>query len=220
MAVSVDGRSGGGTPLQLILVRHGQTDFNRDGRVQGKVDRPLDDTGVAQAHGVGEALRSPSLNGIYSSPLRRARETAEAIATHHGVAVQVREALVEMDVGEIDGITYEEMRSGYPELLEAWTRDVGSVRFPGGETVAEMQERAWPVVEEIRAQHDGGRVALVGHAFMLQGLLCTALNLSLKHFRSFRLSPGSLSALLFGPGDTVLEGLNHSSHLDSVAAGG
>ena len=206
--------------MELILVRHGQTDFNRDGRVQGRGDRPLDDAGVSQARGVGEALRSPPLAGVYSSPLRRARDTAEAIATHHGIAVQVRDALIEMDVGELDGITYEEMRAGYPELLEAWARDAGSVRLPGGETVAEVQERVWPVVEEVRARHDGGRVALVGHAFMLQGLLCTALGLSLKHFRSFRFVPGSLSALRFGPGDIVLEGLNHGSHLDGVATDG
>ncbi len=206
--------------MELILVRHGQTDFNRDGRVQGRGDRPLDDTGAAQARAAGEALRTPQFDGVYSSPLRRAIDTAESIAVHHGVSVQVRGDLTEMDVGELDGITYREMRAGYPKLLETWARDAGSVRLPRGETVAEVQERVWPVVEELCSRHEEGRVALVGHAFMLQGLLCTALGLSLKHFRSFRLLPGSISVLRFGPGDTVLEGLNHSAHLDGVALNG
>lgn len=128
--------------MRLIFIRHGQTEWNRQGRYQGRTDVPLCAAGVVEAHGAGAALRESGASLLLSSPLERARATARIIAARLGaVACQVDDRLIELGFGEWEGLTQTEIKARWPELLRAWKRAPQSVRFPGGESLEEASRR-------------------------------------------------------------------------------
>jgi len=138
----------------LYLVRHGETDHNRNSLALGRADVPLNDRGTSQAARLGHALATEPISAIYSSPLVRAIRTAEAVATHRGLKVQVRPSLVEMDIGEADGLTFPEVRERFPGLLETWvTADGPQQPMPGGERLVDVQKRAWDCVQSLASPH-------------------------------------------------------------------
>ena len=126
---------------RLLLIRHAETEANATGRTQGRLDLPLTARGAAQAAAVAESIAAHAPVAVFASPARRAVETAEAIAMRCGVGVRLDERLLEMDHGDLDGLTGEELRAAAPELLERWRVDPSEVRMPGGETLQEAQRR-------------------------------------------------------------------------------
>lgn len=207
--------------MRLILIRHGQTDHNRNRITLGRADVPLNEHGRRQARAIAASLRMRP-EALYSSPLERCRETAEAIAQATGTPVTIDDGLIEMDVGEMEHLTGEELRSRYPEFLRAWRAgddavDVADARMPGGETLHEVQARAWRRVEAMRAAHPGGTVAVVTHNFVIRTLLCRALNVPLAEFRRFEHGVAAISAVEFGERGPIVRRLNDISHL--AAAG-
>ncbi|WP_166864273.1 MULTISPECIES: histidine phosphatase family protein [unclassified Salinibacterium] len=149
---------------ELYLVRHGETDWNRARRVQGRTDIPLNDTGRAQAARAGELLARRSWDAIYASPLSRAVETAEIIAARVGVdGVTTREALMERDYGAAEGMTNAEIEAQYP----------AGVRAPGQETREEVGARVVAALAEIAQTHPGQRVAIVSHGGAIRSVLAT-----------------------------------------------
>ncbi|MFQ5874161.1 MAG: histidine phosphatase family protein [Dehalococcoidia bacterium] len=200
--------------MRLILVRHGETDANREGRVQGAGNARLNATGRSQASALGRRLASYDLEAVYSSPQSRALETAEAIAQHHGLPVTTLEGLREMDLGELDGLRGEELRNRYPDFMKEWDRNISSLRMPGGESVAELQVRAWASIESIAERHPQGVVVAVSHNFAIQSVLCKALGLALDSFRKIRHDLGAISILELGEGTPVLVTMNDRCHRD------
>ncbi|MHB1159171.1 MAG: histidine phosphatase family protein [Chloroflexota bacterium] len=154
-------REGGG--ITLILVRHGETDWNLEGRYQGSVDVPLNATGREQAEGVAVGLSGQRMDAVYSSPLCRALDTAIAIARRQGLEVRTDPRLKEIDLGEWEGMLTPRIAEGYPELHRQWTVDPRPVRPPGGETIREVHDRAIAAVEEMAVRHLGGTVCVVTH---------------------------------------------------------
>lgn len=200
--------------MRLLLIRHAETAHNRDSRVQGQADIPLSDLGVRQAAALGEHLRDEPLAAIIASPLVRARDTAAAVARAHGIALQTDPSLMEMDVGEMEGLSTAEMRARFPNFLAEWATERGpAMEMPGGESLLQVQERAWRVVERLRALHDDATVALVSHNFVLGCLVCRALDAPLHEFRRFRLSVAGVTTLRFRGDRTVLVRLNDTCHL-------
>jgi probable phosphoglycerate mutase len=197
-----------------LLIRHAETAHNRDSRVQGQADIPLSDLGVRQAAALGEHLRDEPLTAIIASPLVRARETAETIAQTHSLVLQTDPSLMEMHVGEMEGLSTAEMRTRFPDFLAEWATERGpAMEMPGGESLFQVQERAWRVVERLRALHDDATVALVSHNFVLGSLICRALDAPLHEFRRFRLSVAGVTTLRFRGDRTVLARLNDTCHL-------
>ncbi|MBI4317273.1 MAG: histidine phosphatase family protein [Chloroflexi bacterium] len=148
---------------RLILVRHGQTNWNVEGRYQGKTDVPLNAWGLKEAARLAETLRDWPIAAVYSSALSRAYQTAEAVAVLHGLAV-VRDArLNEMDQGEWEGLLYGEILECYGAILSAWVYRPASVRLPGGETLAEVRQRVLAALAEIASSHPRHTVCIVGH---------------------------------------------------------
>ena len=179
----------------LYLVRHGQTDWNRLHRIQGHSDTPLNETGRAQAQALARTFAEKPLSAVYSSPLRRARDTAEAIARVHGLSVRTLDELKELHVGALDGVTLTEMRERYGDFLARWRQDA-SVRLPGGgETLVELRARAWPAIQRIGQAQAGQQVAVVTHSFLMQVVISAVLGLPLDHFRRVRLSEGGVSTV-------------------------
>jgi len=201
--------------MRLIVVRHGQTQWNHEKRALGHADVELNEEGRRQAQWLALALKEEKLVAIYSSPLKRALETAQAIARFHQAEVGVDRAFIEMDVGEMDGLTYEEMRDRYGEFLKEWMKGSCSLALPGGECLEDVQRRAWLGVEKIIKEHlkPEDVVAVVSHNFTILCIICRALGLELSQFRRLRLNLASISVLDFGGRGTTLVRFNDTCHL-------
>lgn len=201
--------------MRLFLVRHGETESNRLGLALGRDDVPLNDRGLWQAERVGRALTRESITAVYSSPLRRALDTARAVAAPHGLEVRIEERLVEMDIGEADGLTFAEVRSRYPGLLEAWVSEKGPTQaMPGGERLLDVQERAWSALNDLAARHGEETAVAVTHNFVILSLLVRVLGIELAQFRRLRHSVGAVSVLDVGPKRIMLVRLNDTCHLE------
>ena len=202
--------------MRLLLIRHAETAHNRENRVQGRADNPLSEIGVRQAEALGEHLRGEPLRAVVSSPLARARATAEAVAAAHGLSVIEEPDLVEMHVGEMEGLETVAMRQRFPDFLREWVTERGPfLPMPGGESLKQVQERAWNVVERLHGAYaeDGDVVALVSHNFVLGALITRAMDMPLHEFRRFRLSVCGATTLRFRRDRTVLVQLNDTCHL-------
>ena len=201
--------------MRLYLVRHGETESNRLGLALGQDDVPLNELGRRQAGQVARALARQPLAAVYSSPLQRALSTARAIAEPHGLEVRVEERLIEMDIGEVEGLTFAEVRSRYSEFLEMWASPEGPTRpMPGGERLLDVQERAWSMVDELAARHGEEAVAAVSHNFVILSLLARVLGIELAQFRRLRHSVGAIAEVDFGPRRVSVLRLNDTCHLE------
>jgi 2,3-bisphosphoglycerate-dependent phosphoglycerate mutase len=150
----------------LILARHGETDWNRDGRFQGHADPPLNATGRAQARRLAEVLADEAIDAIYSSDLRRAHETAEIVAARHGLGVVVDPDLRERDVGEWSGLTMPEIEERYPDELRRFREEGTSV----GESREALAQRVVAAVRRIADAHPAGQILVVTHGGALRTL--------------------------------------------------
>ena len=146
-----------------MLIRHGETDWNVEGRYQGQADPPLNEQGRVQAQQVAQALQGERLDALYASDLRRAAETAEAIGRATGLAVRYDPRLREIHQGEWQGLLVTEIERRYPDLFRRWKESPLRVTLPGGESIAQMRERVLAAIEDIAQQHPGQRVAIVAH---------------------------------------------------------
>jgi probable phosphoglycerate mutase len=200
--------------VRCLLVRHGETDANRDGLALGRLDVPLNETGLGQAKSLGLALAAEPVAAIYASPLGRAMQTAEAIAAHHTVGVTVEPGLIEMDVGEIDGIPFPEVRAKYPEFLGRWMSEGGPQHpMPGGESLAEVARRAWATLDRLARRHQGETVVAVSHNFVILTLLARVMDVELHNFRRLRHALAAVSELDMRPGHARVIRLNDTCHL-------
>jgi broad specificity phosphatase PhoE len=164
----------------IVLVRHGETDWNRERRFQGHADPPLNDAGRHQALELAEALRGEGLSTVYTSPLQRASETARIVACELGLHAHELEALREIDVGDWQGMTVDEVRTRFPEQAEvAWRSG-----WPNGETHDELAARVLPALLELGARHAGERVLGVTHAGPIRTALAAAAGLSQEESRT------------------------------------
>ena len=158
---------------------------------------------------------------VYSSPLRRALDTAEAIASRHGLEITVDEGLTEMDVGELDGLTFEEMRARYPDFMSRWlSEEAGTMHMPGGgECLQDVQDRALACLRRIAEAQGHGSVVVVTHNFTIHTLLCHALNMSICDFRRLRHDLAAFSTLDLRDGRAVVVQMNDTCHLQARGLG-
>lgn len=202
--------------MNLILVRHGETDWNRTGRCQGISDVVLNDNGRKQAIELGLCLKGEKISAVYSSDLARAISTAEEIARHHGLIVEIDSDLREMDQGDFEGLLFTEIRERYAEIMSEWRDNPETLRIPSGETLAEVRERALRAFEKLRGRHDGETVVAVSHNLTITTLLCEFTGVGLSGFRGFGIQAASRSTLSLSQGKVVVVDLNDISHLTPV----
>jgi broad specificity phosphatase PhoE len=145
----------------ILLARHGETDWNREGRFQGHADPPLNDKGHAQAAELSATLAREEVVAVYSSPLRRAMETAEVIAAAHGLEPIAVAALREVDVGSWEGLTRSEVEQRFPDQYARWLE--GGQGWEDGETYEQMGKRVVAALLELAASHNGERILAVTH---------------------------------------------------------
>ncbi|HWP92397.1 MAG TPA: histidine phosphatase family protein [Thermodesulfobacteriota bacterium] len=199
--------------MNLILVRHGETDWNRIGRCQGFSDVELNGNGRKQIEALAKSLRDENIGAIYSSDLKRATDTANAIARYHNLPVRLERGLREMDQGELEGLTFVEIRERYADLMMEWRLNTETVRLPGGESLKEVQERAWRVIEGIANRHSDETVVTVSHNLTIVALLCKFTGVGLTEFTRFKLQATSKNLVLFKNGYTRVEVINDIAHL-------
>ena len=202
--------------MRLILVRHGETDSNKARLALGQADIELNEHGRWQAQRLAASLKHEPIAAIYSSPLKRALATAEPIASSHGLEVQVDDGLIEMDIGEMEGLTFQQVAERHPHFLQAWLGDqVAYEAMPGGERLLDVQERAWQAIERIRERQEHGTVAAVTHNFVILTLFCRVLGLELADFRRLRHSLAAKSVLEMGSDRIIVVGFNDTCHLEA-----
>jgi alpha-ribazole phosphatase len=197
----------------LLLARHGQSVANALRRFQGIQDVPLSDLGQRQAAALGAALRRRHLAHVYTSPLERARRTAESVVAELGVSLTLVDDLRELSLGEWEGCTVEEIRARPGDPYACWVRDPVQHRPPGGEPLAAVQERALRAVAAIAAAHpDGDEVLIVSHGGVISACLAHWLGLPLSSI--WRLTVGNASVSRVAP-PRVLS-VNETGHLAGV----
>ena len=202
----------------MLLIRHGETDRNAGGIALGREDVPLNERGRAQAQALATSLAASrtdvSIAAVYSSPLRRALATAQPLAQALDLEVQTEDGLIEMDVGEAEGRPLTELQERFPDFLRAWRSDqVADVPMPGGESLRQVQERAWGAVESLRERHDNETVAVVSHNFVILTLLCRTLELPLARFRRLKHDLAAVSIVEVANERQVVLSLNDRCHL-------
>lgn len=199
--------------MRLILVRHGETELNRTGRIQGLNSDPLNESGRMQARAAAAALALDMPFALYASPIPRAQETAETVSRRLDVPVTRLDGLQEADAGDLVGLTGVEMRQRYPDFMERWFADAGTARMPGGESMEEVQLRAWRAIDGLNADHRDGTVVVVTHNQTIGTIVATALDMPLRHFRRLSCGLGSITRLDLRESGPLLVSLNETWHL-------
>ncbi|MEG4984448.1 histidine phosphatase family protein [Microcoleus sp. BR0-C5] len=212
---------------RLLLVRHGETDWNKAGKFQGQIDVPLNDNGREQSRRAAEFLKDVKLDFAISSSMLRPKETAEIILQYHGgLQLELRDELREISHGLWEGKFESEIEQSYPGLLEEWKTSPEKVQMPEGENLQQVWQRAIASWREI-VQSVSGTGIVVAHDAINKAILCHLFGLEPEHFWKFKQGNGAVSVIDYphGPdGLPVLQAMNVTTHLsggvfDKTAAG-
>lgn len=206
--------------MKLILIRHGETYWNHERRVQGgDSDIELNNTGLEQARKLAAFLENEPIAAILSSPLQRAMATAQVIASHHQVPVEVDQGLRELKVGELEGMSVSNLSTTFSQFLMQWWQEGGPMKLPNGESLVELQQRAWKAVERLLERHktnpehnEKTTLIIVSHYFVTLAIILKALNLPLDCFTKFKVDLGGLSILEFRDYEARLVVFNDTSY--------
>jgi broad specificity phosphatase PhoE len=204
-------------PVKLYLVRHGQTELNRDRRFRGLTRAPLNDRGRLEARGAAAILKGSGVDVVRSSPVPRALETAAIIAESLGAHVETDEGFTDVDYGQWQGLTVEEVGERFgPEMLESWKKDPGSFVFPDGDSMRSVRDRLRPAIEGLAGGADD-RVVVVSHLAVLKVCFVLTLELPFEYFWRIGLDNGSVSHFTYTPErGFVLEWWNRAPEIRPV----
>ncbi len=200
---------------RIIAVRHGETAWNVDARIQGQLDVGLNDTGRWQARRVGQALAGEAISAVYSSDLGRAHETALSIAEVTGVAVFSDEGLRERGFGMFEGRTFDEIHQTWPDHAQNWRKRIPEWEPPeGGESLLQLRERVTRTVHTLASRHTGEQIVVVAHGGVLDTLYRVATGQEVNSPRTWQLPNGAINRLLWTPGGLTLVGWSDTQHLE------
>ena len=204
---------------RFILMRHGQTQWNREERFRSRADLALDATGKKQAEAAAIRLKEARAVAIYCSPLRRALQTAKIVGEKLNLPVQTLEGLIDLDFGSFEGLSEAEATQQYPELYRLWLQRPHEVRFPGGEALEDIRQRVVPAVEQLAAQYKDQTVILVSHKVVCQLLMCIMFGLDNSHFWQVRQDVNAINIFELRNGAPLIISVNDTCHLRNLAVG-
>jgi len=197
------------------LVRHGETEWNVTNIFRGRIDIELSQTGMKQAELLAEYLSDTKVDAIYSSPLKRALQTAEAIARYHRLSVEIAPALLDFNFERWQGLSRQEVRDKYKALYAEWLENPHQVQIPDGENLDNVRKRALGVVESIIAKHEGTAI-LVSHRVVNKVLICALLGLDNSHFWNIAQDTCGITLFTYENNRFVLAKHNDTSFLASL----
>ena len=200
---------------QIILARHGETEWNLAEVFRGRIDVELNETGMKQAELLAEHLSDLKIDAVYSSPLKRALKTAEMIAGYHKLDVEVTAGLTDFDYGEWQGLPHQEVKDKYKELYAEWIKNPHRVKMPAGESLTEVRKRAIAVVDNAIAKYEG-TVVLVSHRVVNKVLICALLGLDNSHFWSIKQDIGGITIFTYEKERFILTEHNNTCYLKPI----
>ncbi len=201
---------------QIFLVRHGETEWNASEVFRGQADVLLNKNGIKQAQLLGEYLSRKKINAVYTSPLKRALKTAEAIAARQSLEINVAPALIDMNFGKWQGLPASQVKQHYGKVYEIWLKTPERALIPAGESLEDVKNRAWPFLEEIVAKHAGQNVILVSHRVVLKVLICALLKIGNAGFYNIRVDTAGITRFELDNNRAVLISHNDTSFLESI----
>jgi broad specificity phosphatase PhoE len=200
---------------EIILARHGETVWNVEKIYRGRTDVNLDEVGIKQAKLLGKHLSNWELEAIYSSPLRRALDTANIIDRYQKIGVHIAEGLIDFDYGEWQSLPEQEAKRLYPTLHNEWHNKPHKVKMPGGESLEDVRKRAIEVVNDVLSNYQGC-VVLVSHRVVNKVLMCSLLGLDNSYFWNIKQDVGGITIFNYADGRFVLTRHNDTSHLKEL----
>ena len=198
---------------KIICVRHGQTEWNVLGRYQGQTDIALSPLGIEQAEKLAAHFPVDKVEAVYSSDLVRAMTTARCVADRFGLTVEPRPELRELNFGDWEGLTYDEIVAKWPDALNNFFQHPDVLEIPHGESFPKLRERALDAVEKIVACHPNQTVAVFAHGAILRTILTAALHMDLKYVWTIRQFNTAVNIVTYTEHGTTVELLNGTGHL-------
>jgi len=198
---------------KIVIVRHGQTKWNLEKRFRGSQDIPLDETGILQAEALAQRLAPENIAAIYSSRLQRALKTAEIIAVPHGLVPITTDGLSNINYGDLEGRLISEIAADFPEFYRAMLETPHLVRFPGGNTLDELADRAVSGLHEMIAKHPGQTFVAVSHQVVTKILICAILHLDNSYHWDITQDTCCINVFRFKNGRFIVDRLNDTCHL-------
>ena len=200
--------------MKFFVVRHGETDWNKLGRFQGHTDISLNDRGLSQARETAVASEDWGYTAIYSSPLVRTVQVAEEIAKVTPMLVSQEPGLKELSLGDLEGVTGEEMRNDWPALFAAWRTEPEKMSMPNGESLGELRDRTWKVILDIEQKPSSDdSIVVISHNFAIRSIVNELLGMPLAYFHRMSLNLASVCTFDSDERGRRLTGYNSTSHL-------
>ncbi len=206
---------------RLIVVRHGQTEWNRVERFRGRADVPLNETGLRQAQAVARRIAAAwKVDGVYYSDLARTRVTALTIAADCGSPAYPQPGLLDIDYGAWTGLSPDEVAARDPELWQLWKEDPQDVHIPGGETLEVVRRRAVACMEAVASRHEGGTAVIVSHLVVCRLLVLEAMGLETVHFWRIQQETGTVNVFELEDEVYTIVTVNDACHLSAIGKKG
>ena len=200
--------------MKFFLVRHGETEWNKLGRFQGHQDISLNERGLVQAKETARAAADWGHCAIYSSPLVRTVQVAEEIAKVTPMPVTKQPGLEELSLGDLEGVTGQEMRNKWPEVFAVWRSNPEKITMPNGESLVQLRKRAWQAILDIEQKHSGDEsVVVISHNFAIRSIVGELLGVPLENFHRMSLNLASVCTFDSDDRGRRLTGYNSTSHL-------
>lgn len=204
---------------RFVLVRHGETNWNREGRYQGQIDTPLSAFGLEQGRKVAAALKEVPIDICYASPLSRSYDTAAMCAEPHNLSIIKDERLLEINHGEWEGLLSAEVQERYPQLAAQWRQTVVGVQMPGGENMEDVRARSMEAFREYAAKHEGQTVLVVAHDAVNKAIICDILDIGLSKFWQVKQDNTCINVFEYQDGKWRLVLMNSTTHLGFLFSG-
>ncbi len=201
---------------RVYLVRHGTTDWNKEEIFRGRIDCKLNDTGRAEARALAAYFREIEIHFVYSSPLSRAAETAQAVALPKGLDVIPDPAFIDIDFGEWQGLPLKMVSEKYSDLYRLWRERPQEATFPGGENLAQVRVRAWEGFQRIARENPGKTVLIVSHRVITKVLICAALGLDDASFWQIKQDTTAVNCFEYTGKTFITSLINDTCHMKSI----
>lgn len=201
---------------KIYLVRHGETEWNREGRSQGcSNDIPLSEIGMLQADAIGNRLKDESIDLFFSSILTRAYQTAKAIAVHHKKEVRMEKEFVEISFGDWEGLKIDEIKEKYIDVYKIWRDTPHIAKVPGAESLLEIRERSMPKLLEILNSNRDKNILVVSHGITIKVLIASMMGIDLANLHKIRQDNTALNIFEYDGNNFYTHLINDTCHLNN-----